>query len=127
MPRGSHVPRNDYPPIRMVQMTGEVYAEIVETAECGGVNLRMYGVYFAMQVWVCCEVMRYACGACAGFRPAQRLLAGVQAQQPLDCERLPVARDKVQHGVGFACFIIHGRFRFSTLGTARCPARSVAD
>lgn len=44
MPRGSHVPRNDYPPIRMVRMTGEVYAEVIETAECGGVNLRMYGV-----------------------------------------------------------------------------------
>ena len=44
MPRGSHVPRIDYPPIRMVQMTGEAYAQGVETFERDGVKLRVYGV-----------------------------------------------------------------------------------
>lgn len=44
MPRGSHVPRIDYPPIKMVQMTGEVYSEGVEAVERDGVTLRVYGV-----------------------------------------------------------------------------------
>ncbi|MFG6459778.1 type IV toxin-antitoxin system AbiEi family antitoxin domain-containing protein [Roseateles sp. BYS96W] len=44
MPRGSHVPRIDYPPIRMVQMTGDVYAEGIETVQRDGVALRVYGV-----------------------------------------------------------------------------------
>jgi hypothetical protein len=40
MPRGSHVPRIDYPPIKMVQMTGEVYTAGVEEHLRDGV-LRM--------------------------------------------------------------------------------------
>jgi len=44
MPRGSHVPRIDYPPIKMVQMTGGVYSEGIETVERDGVKLRVYGV-----------------------------------------------------------------------------------
>lgn len=44
MPRGSHVPRLDYPPIKMVQMTGEAYTQGVETVERDGVQLRVYGV-----------------------------------------------------------------------------------
>ena len=44
MPRGSHVPRIDYPPIKMVQMTGDVYSEGVETVERDGVTLRVYGI-----------------------------------------------------------------------------------
>ncbi len=44
MPRGSHAPRIDYPPIKMVQMTGSVYAEGIETVERDGVELRVYGV-----------------------------------------------------------------------------------
>lgn len=44
MPRGSHAPRLDHPPIKMVQMTGEVYAEGVETVDRDGVELRVYGV-----------------------------------------------------------------------------------
>jgi len=44
MPRGSHVPRIDYPPVRMVQMTGEAYAQGVETFERDGMQLRVYGV-----------------------------------------------------------------------------------
>jgi predicted transcriptional regulator of viral defense system len=44
MPRGSHVPRIDYPPVRMVQFTGEAYSEGIETFERDQVPLRVYGV-----------------------------------------------------------------------------------
>ena len=44
MPRGSHVPRIDHPPVKMVQMTGEAYSEGIETVERDGVRLRVYGV-----------------------------------------------------------------------------------
>ena len=44
MPRGSHAPRFDYPPIRMVQFTGEAYTAGVEEVERDGVKLRVYGV-----------------------------------------------------------------------------------
>ena len=44
MPRGSHAPRIDYPPIKMVQMTGDVYSEGIEMVECDGVTLRIYGI-----------------------------------------------------------------------------------
>ena len=43
MPRGSHVPRLDYPPLKMVQMTGDVYAAGVEEHQRDGVTLRVYG------------------------------------------------------------------------------------
>lgn len=43
MPRGSHVPRLDYPPIKMVQMTGDVYTAGVEEHQRDGVTLRVYG------------------------------------------------------------------------------------
>ena len=44
MPRGSHVPRFDYPPIKMVQFTGEAYTAGIEEVERDGVKLRVYGV-----------------------------------------------------------------------------------
>lgn len=44
MPRGSHAPRIDYPPIKMVQMTGAVYTEGIEEVERDGVTLRVYSV-----------------------------------------------------------------------------------
>ncbi|WP_411880657.1 type IV toxin-antitoxin system AbiEi family antitoxin domain-containing protein [Polaromonas sp. YR568] len=44
MPRGSHVPRLDYPPVKMVQFTGEAYTEGVEVFERDQVSLRVYGV-----------------------------------------------------------------------------------
>ena len=44
MPRGSHVPRIDYPPIKMIQMTGGVYTAGVEEHLRDGVKLRVYGV-----------------------------------------------------------------------------------
>lgn len=43
MPRGSHAPRIDYPPIKMVQMTGEAYTAGVEEHVRDGVTLRVYG------------------------------------------------------------------------------------
>jgi predicted transcriptional regulator of viral defense system len=44
MPRGSHVPRLEYPPIRMVQFTGEAYTQGIETHERDGVRLHVYSV-----------------------------------------------------------------------------------
>ncbi len=44
MPRGSHTPRIDYPPIKMVQSTGEAHTAGVEEVERDGVKLRIYGV-----------------------------------------------------------------------------------
>lgn len=44
MPRGSHVPRLEYPPIRMVQVTGEAYTQGIETHERDGVKLHVYSV-----------------------------------------------------------------------------------
>lgn len=44
MPRGSHPPRIDYPPLKMVQFTGDAYATGVEEVERDGVKLRVYGV-----------------------------------------------------------------------------------
>lgn len=42
MPRGSHLPRIEYPPIRMVQMSGEVYTAGIEYYLRDGVELRVY-------------------------------------------------------------------------------------
>ena len=44
MPRGSHRPRLDYPPIKMVQFTGEAYTHGIEIHERDGVKLQVYGV-----------------------------------------------------------------------------------
>ena len=44
MPRGNHVPRLEYPPIRMVQFTGEAYTQGIETHERDGVKLHVYSV-----------------------------------------------------------------------------------
>ncbi|MBQ0920569.1 type IV toxin-antitoxin system AbiEi family antitoxin domain-containing protein [Hydrogenophaga aromaticivorans] len=44
MPRGSHPPRIDYPPIKMVQFTGEAYSAGIEEVGRDGVRLRVYGM-----------------------------------------------------------------------------------
>ncbi len=44
MPRGSHVPKIDYPPLKMVQFTGEAYSEGIEIHERDRVQIRVYGV-----------------------------------------------------------------------------------
>ncbi len=43
MPRGSHAPRIDYPPVKMVQFTGDAYTAGIETVERDGIMLRVYG------------------------------------------------------------------------------------
>lgn len=42
MPRGSHPPRVDYPPVKMVQVTGDAYSAGIEEVERDGVRLRVY-------------------------------------------------------------------------------------
>ena len=44
MPRGSHAPRIDHPPIKLVQFTGDAYTAGIEEVERDGVKLRVYGV-----------------------------------------------------------------------------------
>lgn len=44
MPRGSHAPKIDYPPLKMVQFSGEAYSQGVEIHERDQVKLRVYGV-----------------------------------------------------------------------------------
>ena len=44
MPRGSHVPRIDYPPLKMVQMAGDTYSAGIEERERDGIKLRVYGI-----------------------------------------------------------------------------------
>ncbi len=44
MPRGSHPPRIDYPPVKMVQFSGDVYSTGIEEIERDGVKLRVYSV-----------------------------------------------------------------------------------
>ena len=42
MPQGSHAPRLDYPPVKMVQFSGEAFAAGVETLQVEQVTLRVY-------------------------------------------------------------------------------------
>jgi predicted transcriptional regulator of viral defense system len=44
MPRGSHAPRIDHPPIKMVQFTGASYSEGIEVFERDQAQLRVYNV-----------------------------------------------------------------------------------
>jgi predicted transcriptional regulator of viral defense system len=44
MPRGRHAPRMGYPPLRMVQFSGDAYEQGVEAHPRDGVALRVYGV-----------------------------------------------------------------------------------
>lgn len=44
MPRGSHTPRIDYPPIKMIQFSGEAYAQGFEVHKRDQVTLRVYGI-----------------------------------------------------------------------------------
>lgn len=44
MPQGSHAPTLDYPPVKMVQFSGEAYTHGVETMQAEQVPLRVYGV-----------------------------------------------------------------------------------
>nr|WP_319564588.1 AbiEi antitoxin N-terminal domain-containing protein [uncultured Rhodoferax sp.] len=44
MPQGSHAPKMDYPPVKMVQFSGEAYAAGVEVVQVDQTALRVYGV-----------------------------------------------------------------------------------
>lgn len=44
MPRGSHKPKIDYPPIKMIQMTAETHLAGIDLIDCDQVNLRVYCV-----------------------------------------------------------------------------------
>jgi predicted transcriptional regulator of viral defense system len=44
MPRGSHVPKIDYPPVKMVQSGGDTYSTGIEEYERDRVKLRVYCV-----------------------------------------------------------------------------------
>ena len=44
MPQGSHAPKMDYPPVKMVQFSGEAYAQGIEVVQADQVALRVYGV-----------------------------------------------------------------------------------
>jgi predicted transcriptional regulator of viral defense system len=44
MPQGSHAPKMDYPPVKMVQFSGEAYVAGVEVVQVDPVALRVYGV-----------------------------------------------------------------------------------
>lgn len=44
MPQGSHTPKMDYPPVKMVQFSGEAYAQGIEVVQADQVALRVYGV-----------------------------------------------------------------------------------
>lgn len=44
MPQGSHAPKMDYPPVKMVQFSGEAYAQGIEVVLADQVELRVYGV-----------------------------------------------------------------------------------
>lgn len=44
MPRGSHTPTIDYPPVKMTQFSGDAYTQGIEIHERDQVQLRVYGV-----------------------------------------------------------------------------------
>lgn len=44
MPRGSHVPQIDYPPLKMVQFNTASYSEGVEVHQLGGATVRVYSI-----------------------------------------------------------------------------------
>ena len=44
MPRGSHTPKIDYPPVKMIQFSGEAYAQGIEAHERDHVTLHVYGI-----------------------------------------------------------------------------------
>ncbi len=44
MPRGSHTPRIDYPPIKMVQFAGDAYSTGIEEVERDRTTVRVYSV-----------------------------------------------------------------------------------
>jgi len=44
LPQGSHAPRIDYPPIKLIQYTGDAFTQGIETHRIDQVDLRVYSV-----------------------------------------------------------------------------------
>ena len=44
MPRGSHAPNIKYPPVKMIQFSGDAYTDGIEVFKRDRVNLRVFGV-----------------------------------------------------------------------------------
>jgi predicted transcriptional regulator of viral defense system len=44
LPRGSHAPKIDYPPIKLIRYSGDTYTEGIETHTRDQVTLKVYGV-----------------------------------------------------------------------------------
>ena len=44
LPQGSHVPRIDYPPVKLIQYTGDAFTQGIETHRIDRVDLRVYSV-----------------------------------------------------------------------------------
>ena len=81
MPRGSQVPRLDYPPIKMVQMTGAVYTAGIEEHLRDGVILR---VFSAAKTVVDCFKHRNK----IGLDVALEALKDVRAQRKASADEL---------------------------------------
>lgn len=81
MPRGSHVPRIDYPPLTMVQFSGQAYAAGVETHERDQTTLRVYGV--AKTIVDC-----FKCRNTIGLDVALEALKQAQAQSKVKIDEL---------------------------------------
>ena len=44
LPQGSHAPRIDYPPVKLIQYTGDAFTQGIETHRIDRVDLRVYNV-----------------------------------------------------------------------------------
>ena len=44
LPQGSHAPRIDYPPVKLIQYTGDAFTQGIETHRVDRVDLRVYNV-----------------------------------------------------------------------------------
>ena len=76
MPRGSHAPRIDYPPIRMVQYSGQSYSQGIEVFERDQVLLRVYSVAKSV---VDCFKHRSAIGLDVALEALREARAGQRA------------------------------------------------
>ena len=76
MPRGSHAPRIDYPPIRMVQYSGQSYSQGIEVFEHDQVLLRVYSV---AKTVVDCFKHRSAIGLDVALEALKEARAGQRA------------------------------------------------
>ena len=76
MPRGSHAPRIDYPPIRMVQYSGQSYSQGIEVFKRDQVLLRVYSV---AKTVVDCFKHRSAIGLDVALEALREARAGQRA------------------------------------------------